>query len=226
MDRPVLVVQHEDESPPGLLGAWLQARGIESVNPPRGEVPSDPSAFGAIVSLGWTSGANDPLPAIDRELALLQRAIATDVPVLGLCFGSQLLARAAGGAVAARPPGEFGWTHPTGPPSPITRMPWFCWHDDAFTLPPGAELLADGPIGPQAYALGRHIGFQFHPEVDEPTIAAWLVSRAEPHHPPLDLGDTIDANRTLLPGLRDRAYALFDWWLERSGAAVARRGPA
>lgn len=223
MSLPVLVVKHEDDSPPGLLGAWLDARSIAWVCPPPDEVPADPAPYAAIVSLGWTAGANDPLPAIDRELALVQRAIDEAVPVLGLCFGCQLLARAAGGTVAVTPPGEFGWTYPAGAPSPITQSPWFCWHDDTFTLPPGAELLADGPLCPQAFALGPHTGFQFHPEVDLATIDRWLQARAGSEHPPLDLAPTFEANRTLLAGLQERAFRLFDWWLERSGAQVGPR---
>ena len=221
MTRPLLVVDHEDASPPGLFGAWLDARGIVWEMPSRGDIPKDPAAWSAIVSLGWEETANAARTEIDAELALLQGAVAADVPVLGLCFGSQLLARALGGTVERRPPGEFGWVRPAGVrDSPVTTMPWFCWHDDAFELPPHAEPLATTDLCTQAYRAGRNVGFQFHPEVDEATIARWLAARAEGDFFPVDFRAIHAECEVLLPELEARAFALFDWWRDLVGPEV------
>ena len=226
MTLPVLVVWHEENSPPGLLARWLDARGLPWELRPVREVASDPSGWSAIVSLGWEETAASDRPEVLAELALLEAAVAQDIPVLGLCFGSQLLARALGGSVAPRHPGEFGWVRPAGEgATPVTAMPWFCWHDDAFELPADAEILATTALCTQAYRAGRHVGFQFHPEVDEPTIASWMASRAAGDHPPVDFDAIRGAFPELLPGLESRAFALFDWWAVEAGlGAVAPAG--
>lgn len=232
---PVLVLEHEPDSPPGLFARWLDARGIAwERRTLAGGIPDDPSAYGAVVTLGSVRSVNDADRWIAAELALVRAALAADVPVLGFCFGGQMLAKAAGGMVGVSPEEEFGWIEPVaapGPapahgldpptaPTPITSNPWFCWHGDAFTVPPGGTLLADGPVCPQAFAIGRSLGVQFHPECDAATMALWLEQRAQPHRPPRDLQPTIDAIPGRLAGLESRAFELFDWWLERTRAGA------
>jgi GMP synthase-like glutamine amidotransferase len=136
--------------------------------------------------------------------------------VLGICFGAQHLARALGGTVAPAPRMEVGWLDvETLAPEVVPPGPWFQWHRDAFTVPPGAELLARSPVGPQAYRLGPHLAVQFHPEVTPAVVADWAE-----HYPEgiARAGTTVEA---LLSGsarhaldARARAWALFDAFLE------------
>jgi len=214
--RPVLVLEHEGDAPAGLLDRWFAARGIAwTLRTLDDELPDDPREFAAVVSLGSVQSVLDDDPWIARELGLLGRALRDDIPVLGLCFGAQLLALAAGGSVRRSPAEEFGWVQPSGEPSPITANPWFCWHEDDFTVPPGAQLLAASPVCAHAFTFGRHLGLQFHPEVDEPTIARWLQQRAEPSRPPHDVTTAEQATPALVDGLAERAFDLFDWWRPR-----------
>ena len=212
----VLVLQHEGDSPAGLLDRWFAARGIQwELRTLENPIPDDPSGFAAVVSLGSSSSVLDSDAWIARELAFVERAIAEGVPVLGLCFGGQLLAAAAGGTVKRSPQEEFGWVQPSGAPSPITDSAWFCWHEDAFTIPPGAELLASSEVCAHAFALGPHLGLQFHPEVDEPTIERWIEQRAQPARPHFDVESVEQATPALVDGLAERAFELFDWWHAR-----------
>ena len=71
--------------------------------------------------------------------------------------------------------------------------PWFQWHFDTFTLPPGAELLADSEAGVQAFAAGRSLGIQFHPEVTNEIMARWVeVYRHELDDDGVDPDDLMD----------------------------------
>src|SRR4051794_1176049 len=109
---PVLVLQHGPLGPPGVLGDWLAERGVRfDVHAAwRDPVPDDPSRYAAVASLGsqYSAMGQDPAWIVD-EIALMRRSAAADVPILGLCFGGQALAKALGGEVrqAARP--EVGW---------------------------------------------------------------------------------------------------------------------
>ncbi|MDQ8044101.1 MAG: type 1 glutamine amidotransferase [Solirubrobacteraceae bacterium] len=212
--RPILVLEHERDSPPALLGAWLDARGLAWEHRTLADgLPADLGAYAAVASLGSTNSVNDDEPWIAAEIGFVEQVLAAGLPVLGLCFGAQLLARAAGGTVVKSPQEEFGWVQPLGSPSLVTASPWFCWHGDAFTIPPDATLVAENAVCPQAYVIGRSAGFQFHPEVDEAVIELWMRERAT-RGAPLDLSLTSARFPDLLPGLQDRAFALFDWWLQ------------
>jgi GMP synthase-like glutamine amidotransferase len=100
--------------------------------------------------------------------------------VLGVCFGAQALARALGGAVTRMADPEIGWVRvDSDDPELIEPGPWFQWHFDAFTVPPGAVRLAWNQAAPQAYRVGRSLGVQFHPEITAPGIEKWLDNGGE-----------------------------------------------
>ncbi len=111
--RAGLILQHGDDSPPAILGDWLDRRGIEHEvhSTWRDPLPPTPGEYGWIASLGseHTPGADGAPAWVDAEIEFLRRSLALEVPVLGLCFGGQALALAAGGAVARSEPPEIGW---------------------------------------------------------------------------------------------------------------------
>jgi GMP synthase (glutamine-hydrolysing) len=215
-----LVIEHDPDVPAGLVDEWLAARGAE-VDPHRiatdGRDP-DPRDYDLIVTLGSEAAAyDDAVPWIAREQRLLSDAFEAGVPVLGVCFGSQLLARALGGRPRRADRTEIGWMAiETRDPSLVPAGPWLQWHRDTFTLPPGAVLLADGPVGPQAYMIRRSLGVQFHPEVTPEIVADWVAgSRDDLEREGVD-GDRRAAEARERDGdNRARALALFDEFLER-----------
>ncbi|OLC26345.1 MAG: hypothetical protein AUG06_12310 [Actinobacteria bacterium 13_1_20CM_2_65_11] len=227
-----LIVQHEEPTPPGFLGEWLDEHGadVDILRIDREQTIPDPRDYQLIASLGSEFAAfDDSVPFIPRETELIKQAAEHDVPVLGLCFGGQLLARVLGGNSFRAERSEIGWLPVrTKDPDLIPEGPWFQWHFDSFTLPPGAKLLADTEVGPQAYVVGRSLGLQFHPEVTPQIMDSWV--RAYRHE--LD-GDGVDPDALLeetnrrAPDVRRRSMRLFDRFLEKiarvgSGAARGR----
>ena len=123
----------------------------------------------------YRSFIHEHKPFVPREARLMENAVQEDVPVLGLCFGGQMLARVLGGEVSRGDVAEIGWlpVHTTDPEL-VPEGPWFQWHFDNFTTPPGATLIAESDVGPQAFVAGRSLGLQFHPEVTPEIMHDWV----------------------------------------------------
>jgi GMP synthase-like glutamine amidotransferase len=124
--------------------------------------------------------------------------------VLGLCFGGQALAAALGGEVRRAAAPEIGWIElePLDGRA-IAPGPWFSWHYDTFTLPPGAQELARSAACPHAFRVGRSVGLQFHPEVTPEIVEGWVHGGR----------DTLAAHRIDTEAIRAQT---------RAGAAAAR----
>ena len=226
-----LVIQHEEPTPPGLVSEWLQRRGadLQVLRIDLDEPTPDPREYGLIVSLGSEFAAfDDSIPFVQREAKLLQEAADADVPVLGLCFGGQLMARVLGGQSFRAERSEIGWLPVrTTDPALVPEGPWFQWHFDSFTPPPGAALIAESDVGPQAYVIGRNLGLQFHPEVTTEIMDAWV--RAYPHElkaEGVDPDALLEETRQRAAASRRNAEQLFDRYLAqvaRTGARVGQR---
>jgi GMP synthase (glutamine-hydrolysing) len=177
-DLRVLVVQNEGASPPGLISQWLedQAADVSVLRIDLEEHEVDPREYQMIVPLGSEFPAYDESrPFVARSRRLLERAVEADVPVLGVCFGGQLLAKVLGGQAFRATEPEIGWIPVrTRDPEFVSEGPWFQWHFDSFTTPPGATLIAETDTGPQAFVSGRHLGVQFHPEVTPEIMENWV----------------------------------------------------
>ena len=220
-----LVVQHEQPTPGGYVNQWLAGRGagqdVYRIDEDARDV--DPRDYDLVVSLGSEFAAfDDSIPWIERERRLLRAAVDADVPVLGVCFGGQLLARELGGEAFRSEQSEIGWLPVrTRDPSLVPEGPWFQWHFDSFTLPPGASLIADSSAGPQAFTVGRSLGTQFHPEVTPEIMEEWV--RAYRHE--LDR-EGVDPDRLLAETVerageaRAAAWRLFDSYLARVARVV------
>jgi GMP synthase-like glutamine amidotransferase len=183
----VVVVRHHEEDSAGFIGAAFEARGARLSTilfPKEGRLP-DLDGVAHIVLLGSTCSVYDEGEArawIDEELAWLRRAAAAGVPVLGICFGAQMLAATFGGTAEHAGRLEIGWVMVgTEDPELIPPGPWLEFHHDRCLPPAGATVLARNDLGVQAYRLGRHLAVQFHPEVDGDQFRLWLNagSRAE-----------------------------------------------
>jgi GMP synthase-like glutamine amidotransferase len=204
----VLVVEQQADAPAGLVGEWAAERGAQLDVVRAAELDSwpDPRSVDAIVSLGSDRSVHASTDAwIAPQLDFLRAAHDADVPVLGICFGGQAVAAALGGTVFAAPRTEIGWIDVEGDDG--YGGSWFTWHDDGFTVPPGATELARAASGPQAFVLGRSVGVQFHPEVTPAIVDGWLAlgSDAVPDPEPLRRETARRAE-----GARERAFALFD----------------
>lgn len=164
-------------------GAELDERDLRGGDP----LPS-PDEVDGIVTLGGEQSVREvaSYDYLVAETALLREAVARDVPVLGICLGSQLLAHALGGSVRRASKRSVEWRNlqPTaaGATDPLVSaldlpVPALHWNEDVFTLPPGAVELLEAPgEGVEAFRAGaRAWAFQFHPDADAVNLDRWYA---------------------------------------------------
>ena len=106
---------------------------------------------------------------------MVRDATAAGVGVLGVCFGGQLVAQALGGTATRSANPELGWYRVDSSAPFIAEGPWFQWHSDRWTTPPGAIEIARNANAPQAFVAGSALALQFHPELDGPLLEQWLA---------------------------------------------------
>jgi GMP synthase-like glutamine amidotransferase len=232
----VLFIQHDHASPAGPIAERFASRGFtaeylqvvpeESFGSPN--VPISLPAVGefdVIVPLGSPWGVwederigNWLLP----ELAWLRSTHDSGTPILGICFGGQLMARALGGSVSPAPSGEVGWTSVlSDDESLIPAGPWFQWHFDRWTIPPRATEIARSTRASQAFLQGRTLALQFHPEIVESALRTWLIDggddqlRDDGQDPQILIAMTAHESAASA----ERAYALVDAFLDRIATA-------
>ena len=178
------MIEHELDAQAGLLGPWARARGLtlSVIHLGGGDrLPGRlPDCAGVVVLGSAQTAFDDTVPWLAAELALVAQALADGVPLLGICFGGQVLARALGARLYRLPDPEIGWVRLASQHPGLAGGPWLEWHRDGFDLPPGARELATGGASVQAYAIGPHLGLQFHPEATEPITQAWLRATQPP----------------------------------------------
>ena len=189
--KPVVIVRHYRTEGPGYFAIYLERCGLpwRLVRLDAGDrLPADPGAIGGIALMGGPMSVNDDLPWIEPACALVRGCVEADVPVLGHCLGSQLMAKALGGRVKANRAKEIGWGEVEVAAVPEARH-WlgeerrykvFHWHGETFSLPPGAvRVLSSRLCDNQAFVLGKHFAMQCHVEMTAELIEAWCHSGAE-----------------------------------------------
>jgi GMP synthase (glutamine-hydrolysing) len=188
--KRLAVFQHVPHEILGNLDPLLRASGFRIRYVNFGREPDarpDLSRYHGLVVLGGPMNCDqsDRYPHLTTEIELIREAISSGKPVLGICLGAQLIARALGARVSKNPVKEIGWydLSPTeaGRSDPLFQaladhQRIFQWHGDTFEIPDGAIRLASSPdCRNQAFRFGDHVyGLQFHLEVDEPMIKRWL----------------------------------------------------
>ncbi|MBX6389348.1 MAG: type 1 glutamine amidotransferase [Frankia sp.] len=217
----------------GTIGDLLEQYRIDAELVTVGAHPyPDPAGLDLVVVMGSDRSAHDDsVPWLSGELSYLRSAVAVGTPVLGICFGGQLLARALGGTVRRGERNEHGWFPVTTvDPEAIPIGPWMEAHFDTFTIPPGAQRLAWTPDAEQAFRLGPHLGLQFHPEITPTVFETWLgFWQARGQDKRLaTLGVDLAGLRAEIARRADAAraacYSLFDHFWARARAHLAQRG--
>lgn len=225
--KRLLVIGHDYLATSGAIEGRFAERGyeVESIR----VVPSDrfddpgvdvdfpdPRDYDAVLVLGarWGVDGDEVASWVKPELELLHTADEAEVPVLGICFGGQMLAQAHGGSVGRSPVPEIGPHVVSG--EPAVAGIWTQWHYDRFVPPADATVIGVNAAAPQAFVLRRNLAVQFHPEVDADSVAAWMVDggAADARDQGLDPDVLLDHIRSLDDDIRVRAAALADYFLD------------
>ena len=188
--RKLLVFQHVPYEILGIFNPLLKQAGfrIRYVNYGRdAQARPNLDSYHGIVILGGPMNVDqvDDYPHLPIEIELIQEAIEKEIPMMGICLGAQLIAKALGAQIRKNPTKEIGWydisPNDAGLADPLfkhfeTTRKVFQWHGDTFDIPEGSVHLASSPTcSNQAFRYGEHVyGFQFHLEVDQGLIHNWL----------------------------------------------------
>jgi GMP synthase-like glutamine amidotransferase len=187
--KPVLVIRHAKTEGAGFFGAFLDQHNIpwEIKSIDKGDaIPNDISVFSGLVMMGGPMSVNDDLPWIADEVALIQQAMAKNVPILGHCLGGQLISKALGATVKANPVKEIGWGEVRVSDEQGLKLfgtasfESFHWHGETFELPEGAQhLLSSEYCQNQAYLMANALAFQCHIEMTEQMVKTWCENGGE-----------------------------------------------
>ena len=187
--KPIAIFQHDPLQRPGYLLEFLDEHRIpaEVLRPCEGDdVPRSSRVFSGIAFLGSDASVNDSAPWIERELRLAGDAVARDVPVLGHCFGAQLLARALGATVQKNAFADIGWSKLRLTPAGrrifgnVPHAHAFHWHYESFAIPARATrtLFGEHCLN-KGFVFEKHLGFQGHFEVTEEIVRGWCSAHGE-----------------------------------------------
>lgn len=224
----VLICKNIETEGPGTIEDFLKTRNIACTiwELSKVEVMPDSSDFDALVMMGGPMSANedDIYPYIKREEMLVRDFIARDKKVLGICLGSQIMAKALGSSVYIGAEKEIGWydidismeglcdkrmkslaAHPQTGDIP-RKFKVFHWHGETFDIPDGAVKLASSELYPnQAFRYGPNAyAFQFHIEVKKAMIYEWLKNEA------VDFEKIRDETEKLYDFYNARAYKFYE----------------
>jgi len=228
--QPIRVFQHGECEGLGYLTPFLADRDIpyEVIQIGQGEaVPAGIEDVSGLIFLGSAHSVNDRHGWILDELALIRTASQADMPVLGICFGGQLISKSLGGTVTKAPRMQAGWFHVDITKEAVAILgpeaergfEVFEWHEYMFSLPIGSVPLFYGHCTKnQGFIHGHCLAIQFHPEFTGNKIQHCLsknTSLSEHSSSCAQSGDE------MLEGLNERldrmhtvADALFSWWLD------------
>ncbi|WP_198375799.1 type 1 glutamine amidotransferase [Neoroseomonas rubea] len=183
--RRVLIVRNSETAPEGAFGTWL-AEGGARIEVMRGEdLPArEAEAHSAdlVVLLGSPHGVYDThIPWVAAQRGIVARLAEAGRPIIGICFGAQMLAAATGGH--AEPIGQsrafLGVFANEEAADERFRGPFVRWHGDHFRPPPGAEVIARDGGTVQAFRHANRIGVQFHPEATAEIVKGWVARFAD-----------------------------------------------
>jgi GMP synthase (glutamine-hydrolysing) len=229
--KRAIVIQHVFFEGLGILGEILGRRKyrIQSVDAPTADFDADlGNGADLLIVLGGPIGVyeEDRYPFLIPEMKMIESCLKTGTPFLGVCLGSQLLAKVLGARVYPGGKKEIGWSSLTlteeGRFSPLRYLASdgiqvLHWHGDTFDLPDGSTLLASSEIyANQAFRYGDNaIGLQFHAEVTAQDLERWYVGHAVELSliPGLDVRDLRACSHRLAPMLVGGAAKMFEEWL-------------
>lgn len=215
-----LVVANRDDADAGFVGQRLGHHGFVLADAHREQPAQWPSAveFDLVVLLGseWSVYWDSVSMAVEAECALVRDAAHAGVPILGICYGMQILTHAFAGEVTRASQPEIGWWQIESDQPEIASGPWLQWHYDVCRVPEGFEILARSAIGPQVMQRGRILATQFHPEATTDIVSRWTRGDGMAELETLGqvVDDVMEATRRNVDTSRVHCNRLVDWFVE------------
>lgn len=184
----VLVIKNAGLEGPGTMGEMLESDGysLNIISAKKQKIPELKNEM--VMIMGAPESANDNLQYLEDELRLIREAVRKHVPLLGICLGSQLVAKAFGAKVFPGQKKEIGFYHNVLIDKKSNsslfsgfsdKFTVFHWHGDTFDIPDGGVRLAYSDLYNQAFQYGSAVAIQFHMEVDSKIIQSWLDNTKE-----------------------------------------------
>lgn len=232
--KPVAIFRHSPTEGPGYFAIFLEQHGIpwQLIAIDEGAtVPANPDDFSGLCFMGGPMSVNDPLPWIEPVCALIRKAVAADIPVIGHCLGGQLMSKALGGEITKNPVKEIGWGTAFGEANSQGKH-WlgnfagksgtvFQWHGETFSIPTGAtRLFSNNYCANQMFALGPHLAMQCHVEMTPEMIAKWCEqwadeAKAVADQPSVQTPETMASEiAARLPTMRQLSEQLYSVWIK------------
>ncbi|MDW3626599.1 MAG: type 1 glutamine amidotransferase [Nitrososphaeraceae archaeon] len=185
MSKNILVIQNIGCEHLGNLAKLFELDGfnVTILNSQNDLIPTDLISYSGIIILGGPMSVYDNYAYLKNEQKLIKKAVDMNIPTLGICLGSQLIAEAMGGKVYPGNLKEIGWhdieitengSRDIFNGIATLKNTVFQWHGDTFELPESAIILAKSDTYVQAFRIKTAIGIQFHIEVDESMIDEWI----------------------------------------------------
>jgi GMP synthase-like glutamine amidotransferase len=211
----------------GYVTERLVQRGGEIVELDRDDLPKHDTigASDLLLLLGSDKSAHEPkwAESVTAEIRFVRASLAAGIPVMGICYGAQLMARALGGTSWRADGPELGWARvDTTDHVLCPEGPWGQMHSDVFAPGPTTRVIGTSWRGPQCIVDdswgARAIGWQFHPEVTPTTYERW-VRDSYYGDAGVDPKDLIRQAHAHAPAARNRAHALTDSALDYLGVA-------
>jgi GMP synthase (glutamine-hydrolysing) len=190
MENKILSVQNISFETLGTLEDLIRCDGyqIENIQAQTDPVPNNVQQYAAIIILGGPMAVYDEAKYLKKEQELIKQALKDEIPVLGICLGSQLIAQAIGGKVHKGGKKEIGWSTVKINSAGLVdlfkgidtqEIKVFQWHGDTYDLPPNAAITASSKLYTQAFRFGSAIGIQFHLEITVEMIRRWTEEYAK-----------------------------------------------
>jgi len=227
----VLSVTHGASVPGGVFDEAVEASGhtLEAWPVPEGATPDPAASYDAVMVFGGSMhpDQDDRFHWLPKEGEVLPDLLPARVPVLGVCLGAQMLARAAGASVRPASEPEIGWHEisltPDGSSDPVlgalpSRATVFQWHHYTFDIPDGGVELARSDVCTQAFRLDGSPawGIQFHAEVTYPMLSSWVDE--DPDELPMPAADLLSESETVIGRSNAQGRWLADAFLREASS--------
>lgn len=230
-------LQHLENDTLGNIGTWITRKGyrLTKTLPYEESLFPDPEEFDLLLIMGGTMSVyqEEEFPWLKPEKQFVRKAIETGIPVLGSCFGAQMIADVLGGRVTKNRYKEIGWhtVRAMGeknrneirssklPPCMFPEFTGFMWHGDTFEIPVGATKLFESEACPNQGFIynGKVLGMQFHPEADR----QWVRDIIKDSRYELVPGKYIQSEKEIcgqesfFESSMSLAFSLMDWFEEK-----------